>query len=139
MTYSRFLGIGSYVPPRVWTNQDLTRLMDTSDEWIQQRTGIKQRHWVEGTTTTSDLALEASKRALESANVKKEEIDLIILATLSPDHDFPGTACFLQAKLGVPGIPAIYLRRFGRRQFHPERHVPKDLGCRGGGSFEGPR
>jgi len=85
--------------------------MDTSDEWIQQRTGIKQRHWVEGETTTSDLALEAAKRALAAAKVDKSEIEMIVLATLSPDHDFPGTACFLQAKLELPGIPAIDVRQ----------------------------
>ncbi|MBI2712530.1 MAG: ketoacyl-ACP synthase III [Bdellovibrio sp.] len=113
MIYSKFLGVGSYVPPRVWTNQDLTSLMDTSDEWIQQRTGIKERHWVDqdSATCTSDLALEASVRALEAANVKKEEIDLIILATLSPDHEFPGTGCFLQSKLDLPGIPALDIRQ----------------------------
>lgn len=113
MKYSKILGVGSYVPPRVWTNDDLKTLMDTSDEWIQQRTGIKQRHWVEqdSTTCSSDLGLEASLKALEAAQVKKEEIDLIIFATLSPDHDFPGTACFFQNKLGVPGIPALDVRQ----------------------------
>jgi 3-oxoacyl-[acyl-carrier-protein] synthase III len=113
MKASRILGLGSYVPPRVWKNQDLASLMDTSDEWIQQRTGIKQRHWVEldSPTGSSDLALEASKRALADAKVDKGELDMILLATLSPDHDFPGTACFLQDKLEVPGIPAIDVRQ----------------------------
>lgn len=111
--YSRILGVGSFVPADVWTNSDLSKLMDTSDEWIQQRTGIKQRHWVkqDSTVSSSDLALEASKIALERACVKKEELDMVILATLSPDHEFPGTACFLQAKLGVPGIPALDVRQ----------------------------
>lgn len=110
---SRILGLGTHVPPRVWKNEELRALMDTSDEWIQQRTGIQQRHWVDANseTTTSDLALEASKLALENAGVRKEDLDLIILATLSPDHEFPGTACFLQAKLGVPGIPALDIRQ----------------------------
>lgn len=113
MRRSKVLGIGSYVPPRVWTNQDLTQLMDTSDEWVQQRTGIHQRHWVdlESSTSTSDLALEASKRALDSSGVSKDELDMIILATLSPDHEFPGTACFLQAKLDRPEIPALDVRQ----------------------------
>lgn len=111
MIYSKILGVGSFVPPRVLKNDDLRECMDTSDEWIQQRTGIKQRHWVEGTTTTSDLALEASLNALANAGVKKEELDMIVLATLSPDHDFPGTACFLQGKLGIPGIPALDIRQ----------------------------
>jgi 3-oxoacyl-[acyl-carrier-protein] synthase-3 len=94
-------------------NDDLRELMDTSDEWIQQRTGIKQRHWVDADSDlcTSDLALEACKKALENAKVKKEELDMIILATLSPDHEFPGTACFLQAKLDAPGIPALDVRQ----------------------------
>lgn len=108
---ARILGVGSFVPPRVWKNDDLRALMDTSDEWIYQRTGIRQRHWVEGSTTTSDLALEAAKVALDRAGVKKEELDLIVLATLSPDAQFPGTACFLQAKLGIPGIPTIDVRQ----------------------------
>lgn len=108
---SRILGIGSYVPPRVWKNDELKTFMDTSDEWIRQRTGIEQRHWAEANVTTTDLALVAAERALESAKVKKEEIDCIFFATLSPDHEFPGAACFFQAKLGVPGIPAIDVRQ----------------------------
>lgn len=113
MKSSRILGVGSYVPPHVWTNHDLTKLMDTSDEWIQQRTGIKQRHWVEQDSDvgTSDLALVASDRALAAAKTNKNEIDLIIFATLSPDADFPGSGCFLQAKLGMPGVPAIDIRQ----------------------------
>src|SRR3954449_4869937 len=113
MKYSKIIGTGSYVPPNVWTNDDLKALMDTSDEWIQQRTGIKQRHWVDQNSNicTSDLALEAANRALENAQVKKEELDMIILGTLSPDHEFPGTACFFQAKLGTPGIPALDVRQ----------------------------
>ncbi len=111
MTYSAILGVGSYVPPRVWRNDDLRAIMDTSDEWIQQRTGIKQRHWAEGNIGSSDLGLEAAKRALDTSGVKKEELDLIVFATLSPDHEFPGTACFLQAKLGLSGIPALDVRQ----------------------------
>ncbi len=110
---SRIMGVGSFLPERVWSNNDLSQLMDTSDEWIQQRTGIQQRHWVEqdSATCTSDLALRAAEEALAHAGVTKEEIDLIVLATLSPDHEFPGTACFLQAKLGIPGVPAIDVRQ----------------------------
>lgn len=108
---SRILGVGSYVPPRVWTNDDISKMMDTSDEWIRQRTGIEQRHWAAPGVDTSDLALVASERALESAKVRKEELDCIIFATISPDHDFPGGGCFLQAKLGVPGIATIDLRQ----------------------------
>lgn len=108
---SQILGVGSYVPPRIWKNEELSTMMDTSDEWIRQRTGIEQRHWVESGVTTSDLALVATERAIESAGIRKEEIDCIILGTLSPDHEFPGTACFLQAKLGIPGIAAIDVRQ----------------------------
>ncbi len=113
MRFSRVLGVGSYVPPRVWKNEDLRELMDTSDEWIQQRTGIKQRHWIDlnSSTCTSDLAVEAAKKALENAKVDKSEIDMIILATLSPDHEFPGTACFFQAKMDMSGIPALDVRQ----------------------------
>ncbi len=108
---SRMTGIGSYVPPRVVTNDDLTQWLDTSDEWIVQRTGIRERRWVEGTTSTSDLALEASKQALESAGMVAGDLDMIFLATLSPDHFFPGSAVFLQTKLGISGIPAIDVRQ----------------------------
>lgn len=108
---SRILGVGSYVPPRVWTNDDISKMMDTSDEWIRQRTGIEQRHWAGPGVDTTDLALVAAERALENAKVKKEELDAIVFATLSPDHDFPGGGCFLQAKLGVPGIAAFDVRQ----------------------------
>ncbi len=108
---SRITGIGSFVPPRVVTNDDLSRMMDTTDEWIVQRTGIRERRWVEGVTSTSDLALEASKQALESAGMTAADLDMIFLATLSPDHFFPGTAVFLQTKLGIAGIPAIDVRQ----------------------------
>ncbi len=110
MIRSRITGIGSYVPSRVVTNDDLKQYMDTSDEWIRQRTGIEERHWVEG-ETNSDLALKATERALIAAKLDKSKIDLIILATLSPDHDFPGTGCYLQAKLGLPGVPALDIRQ----------------------------
>lgn len=113
MKHSRILGVGSYVPPRIWKNDELCSLMDTSDEWIQQRTGIKQRHWVDqdSTTCSSDLAVEACKNAVKAAKVKLSDIEMIIVATLSPDYEFPGTACFLQAKLGLPGIAALDIRQ----------------------------
>jgi len=113
MIRSKVLGVGSYVPPRIVKNDDLKDMMDSSDEWIQQRTGIQQRHWVEqdSETCASDLALEASKRALKASGVEASELDMIILATLSPDHDFPGTACFLQAKMNLPGIAALDVRQ----------------------------
>ncbi len=104
-------GVGSYVPPKAYTNHDLEKLLDTSDEWIRQRTGIVKRHWVDEKTCNSDLALKASEAALADAGISASDIDMIILATLSPDYDFPGTACFLQAKLGLSGIPAIDIRQ----------------------------
>lgn len=108
---SRIAGVGKYVPSRVVTNDDLAGMMETSDEWIRQRTGIETRHWVEGTTTTSDLALEASRQALDDAGVGPDDLDMIVFATLSPDHEFPGTGCFLQQKLDCPGIPALDIRQ----------------------------
>jgi 3-oxoacyl-[acyl-carrier-protein] synthase III len=111
MLRSKILATGMYVPPRVWTNNDISTMMDTSDDWIRQRTGIEQRHWADETMCTSDLALKAAETALKNAGVDKSEIEMIILATLSPDADFPGTACFLQKKLGVPGIPALDVRQ----------------------------
>jgi 3-oxoacyl-[acyl-carrier-protein] synthase-3 len=111
MLRSKILAVGMHVPPKVWKNDDLKVYMDTSDEWIRQRTGIEQRHWVEGLTDTSDLALVACEEALKTAGVDKSEIEMIIFATLSPDHEFPGSACFLQKKLGVPGIAALDIRQ----------------------------
>ncbi|NDF14420.1 ketoacyl-ACP synthase III [bacterium] len=111
MLRSKILSTGMYVPPRVVTNNDLAKVMDTSDEWIRQRTGIEQRYWVDAVTNTSDLALRASEIAIKNANLDKAGIEMIILATLSPDHEFPGTACFLQKKLGLPGIPALDVRQ----------------------------
>lgn len=108
---SKILGIGMYVPPNVVTNHDLTSFMDTSDEWIRQRTGIEQRRWADLKTTNSDLALQASLEAIQHAKINKEDIDMIIYATLSPDHDFPGTGCFLQKKLDIPNIPVLDIRQ----------------------------
>lgn len=108
---AEIIGVGSYVPPRAVTNFDLEKLLNTSDEWIQQRTGIVKRHWVEGNVSTTDLALEASKEAIADAGIDKSELDCIIFATLSPDHDFPGNGCFLQAKLDIPGIAAFDIRQ----------------------------
>ena len=109
---TRILGVGSFVPDRIVTNDDLTQWMDTSDEWIQKRSGIEERHWVEpDNTTTSDLGLEAANKAMAASGVNPGDLDMILFATLSPDHEFPGTACFLQAKLGCPEIPAIDVRQ----------------------------
>lgn len=104
---SEILGVGSYVPPKVVTNFDLEKMLDTTDEWIQQRSGIVTRHWADASMSTSDLALEASLLAIKNSGLDKSEIDMIILATVSPDHDFPGTGCFLQAKLCIPEITVL--------------------------------
>jgi 3-oxoacyl-[acyl-carrier-protein] synthase-3 len=113
MRKSIITGTGRYAPERLITNEDLTQWMDTSDEWIQQRTGIKQRYWVpeKGGVGTSDLGLAASKLALERANWRPEDIDLIIFATLSPDIFFPGSGCLLQHKLGLKTTPALDIRQ----------------------------
>jgi 3-oxoacyl-[acyl-carrier-protein] synthase-3 len=107
VTFSRIAGTGSYLPSRVMTNDDFAKRLDTSDAWIRERTGIASRHIADETQTSSDLALEASKRALEVAGLDAKEIDLIIVATSTPDFVFPSTACLLQAKLGVAGCAAF--------------------------------
>lgn len=103
-------GTGCYVPPRVVTNFDLEKLMDTSDEWIRQRSGIVSRHHVEPGIGSSDLAYEAALKAIEDAQINKSEIDFIIAATLSPDHYFPGIGVLIQAKLGLSSIGALDVR-----------------------------
>jgi 3-oxoacyl-[acyl-carrier-protein] synthase III len=105
--YSRIIGTGSYLPRNVVTNADLARRMDTSDEWIRTRTGIRERHIAEAGETSSSLALEASRGAIASAGIAAQDIDLIILATSTPDYIFPSTACLLQAKLDIKGCPAF--------------------------------
>ena len=108
MTWSRIAGTGSYLPERVMTNADFAaRGLDTNDAWIRERTGIERRHIAEKTQASSDLALEASKRALAAAGVRAYELDLIVVATSTPDYIFPSTACLLQAKLGVKGSAAF--------------------------------
>jgi 3-oxoacyl-[acyl-carrier-protein] synthase-3 len=110
MIYSRICGTGSYLPARIMTNAEFAARLDTSDAWIRERTGIVQRHIAENTQTSSDLALEASNQALQAAGVAAQEIDLIIVATSTPDYVFPSTACLLQAKLGVRGSTAFDLQ-----------------------------
>ena len=107
MIYSRIAGTGSYLPDRVVTNADLEKLVDTTDEWIHSRTGIRQRHIAAEGQTTSDLAFRAAQRAMESAGVKAEEIDLLIVGTTTPDIIFPSTACLLQHRLGANGCTAF--------------------------------
>ena len=105
--YARIAGTGSYLPQKVLTNDDLSKLVDTSDEWIAARTGIRQRHVAAEGETTSDLAYHASLRALEAAGMQPSELDLIVLGTTTPDLIFPSSACLLQHKLGANGCPAF--------------------------------
>ncbi len=105
--YAKIIGTGGYLPAKVLTNRDLESTVDTTDEWIYTRTGIRQRHVAADGETTSDLALQASRRALEAAGVAPADIDLIVVATTTPDMVFPGTACLLQAKLGSKNCPAF--------------------------------
>jgi 3-oxoacyl-[acyl-carrier-protein] synthase-3 len=105
--YSRIAGTGSYLPEKILTNDDLSKIVDTSDEWIAARTGIRQRHIAAEGETTGDLAFHASVRALEAAGVQASELDLIVLGTTTPDLIFPSTACLLQHRLGADGIPAF--------------------------------
>ncbi|MFZ7096282.1 beta-ketoacyl-ACP synthase III [Luteimonas dalianensis] len=105
--YSRIAGTGSYLPEKVVTNDDLAKIVDTSDEWIAARTGIRQRHIAADGETTSDLAYHASMRALEAAGVRPEELDLIVVGTTTPDLIFPSTACLLQHRLGANGCGAF--------------------------------
>ncbi len=107
MTYSRIVGTGGYLPARRVANADLEKSLDTSDEWIYTRTGIRHRHIAADEERTSDLALAASLKAVEAAGIRREDIGLIIVATTTPDMIFPSTACILQAKLGIHNCPAF--------------------------------
>jgi 3-oxoacyl-[acyl-carrier-protein] synthase-3 len=106
MIYSKIAGTGSYLPPKVLTNQDLEKMVDTTDEWIFSRTGIRERHVVVN-ETTSDLAYEAAKKAIEASSIQAADIDLIIVATTTPDKVFPSVATMVQRKLGIGGCPAF--------------------------------
>lgn len=107
---SRITGMGHHLPDRVVSNEELSRWMETSDEWIVQRTGIRERRWVEGDVGASELAEPAARQALAEAGLTPADVDLILFATLSPDLFFPGSACLLQARLGIPGVPAMDIR-----------------------------
>jgi len=105
--YSRIVGTGGYLPEKVLTNRDLEGKIDTTDEWIYSRTGIRQRHIAADGESTSDLALQASRKALAAAGITPADLDLIVVATTTPDMVFPSTACILQAKLGARHCPAF--------------------------------
>ena len=105
--YATIIGTGGYLPDKVLTNRDLERSVDTNDEWIVTRTGIRQRHIAAEGQLASDLALEASRKALAAAGIGADRLGLLIVATTTPDMIFPGTACILQAKLGARNFPAF--------------------------------
>jgi len=107
---ARILGLGRHVPEGIVTNDDLAGMMDTSDEWIQQRTGIRQRHFTSGDAGPADLAVPAVEEALRAAGIEAGDLDLILLGTLSPDYDLPSSASILQSHLGVRGMPVMDIR-----------------------------
>ena len=107
MIYSRIAGTGSYLPEKILTNQDLEKMVDTTDQWIFERTGIRKRHIAAADEHTCDLAERAARNAMQMAGIKAEKIDLIVVATTTPDQVFPSTACLLQARLGIHG-PAAF-------------------------------
>jgi len=106
--YSKIIGTGSYLPEKTLTNYDLEKIVDTSHDWIVSRSGIHERHIAADDETTSDLALHASLRAIEAAGIKADDIDLVVVATTSPDQIFPSTACILQDKLGIKNRGAAF-------------------------------
>jgi len=111
LTYSRILGTGSYLPAHILTNADLEKLVDTNDQWIVERTGIRERHIAAEGELTSDLAAHAARAAMEAAGVAVDDIDLLLVATTTPDLVFPSTACIVQSKLGMTnGRPAFDLQ-----------------------------
>ncbi len=107
MIYSRIVGTGSYLPEKILTNQDLEKMVDTDDEWIRTRTGIHERHIAAEGETTCDLSEYAARRAMDAAGVGPDDIDLIVVATTTPDRVFPSTACLLQQRLDIHGCPAF--------------------------------
>ena len=107
MTNARIIGTGGYLPERIMTNHELEKLVDTSDQWIRERSGIKRRHIAADDEKTSDMALAAAGAAIESAGIDVEQIDLIVVATTTPDKVFPSTACIVQRRLGLQKIPAF--------------------------------
>jgi len=107
VVFSRIAGTGSCLPEKIMTNQDIEKVVDTDDQWIQERTGIKQRHIAQDHETTCSMSVSAAKNAMQAANVSPEEIDLIIVATTTPDNIFPSTACLVQKELGIIGCPAF--------------------------------
>ena len=140
--YTRIMATGSALPERVVTNADLEKIVDTTDEWIRTRTGIRQRHIAADGQTTGDLAFQAAQNALETAGVKASELDLIILGTTTPDIIFPSTACLIQHRLGANGCAARAQRQPDLLEEHLRAapalgdHAVLQVGARGQGVDE---
>src|SRR5258708_12733961 len=130
MPRTAVLATAFHVPPKIVTNDDLAKLMETSDEWIVQRSGIKQRHWVSPGETGATLARDATKKALAKAGLDAPELDCIIYCTCTPDHFEPGNGVFLQRELGLTDIPAMDLRPHGSGFIYrlPFPHPPTPTG-----------
>ena len=109
--HTRILGSGFVVGEHCVSNEAISRVCDTSDEWIRERSGIEQRYFVEEGTSTSDLGVAAAKKALDDAGVKPEEIDYVVFATMTPDYYFPGAGSILQHKLGLKNVPSLDIRQ----------------------------
>ena len=109
MTFSRIVGTGRYLPERIMTNADLEKIVDTTDEWIRTRTGVERRHIVAPDQTTSDMCVEAAKKAMDAAGVKPQDIDLVITGTTTPDLIFPNISTIIQHRLGIPACTAFSL------------------------------
>lgn len=107
MKHSRILGMGSYLPEKVLTNADLEKIVETSDQWITERTGIKTRHIAADDQSASDLGVEAAKKAIEDAGIDAKDIDMIVVGTATPDKMFPSSACYIGHQLGIGGVPAF--------------------------------
>src|SRR3981189_1000331 len=114
---AKISSVGTYVPPRLLTNADLEKMVATNDQWITERTGIRERHIVDAGVATSDLAVEAAKKCLQVRGIDVSEIEVIIVATVTPDMMFPATACLVQDKLGIKGAGRCKLRP--SRLMHP--------------------
>ena len=111
MARAAIVGSGSSIPPLQVTNEMLARIMDTSDEWIRERSGVETRYYVDDGVATSDLGVAASQAALELAGVGKRDVDMVVFATMTPDHYFPGSGALLQKKLGLPQVPCFDIRQ----------------------------
>src|SRR6185312_15241508 len=131
MKNARIVSFGSYIPPKVVTNKDLEQMLNTTDEWIQQRSGIKERHWVEaGVDTTLTMAKKACEDALKKGNLKADDVDFIIFGCLLSDYVFPGTGCLLQQALGFSKPVRLWIFAINARDFFMGLALPMPLFAR---------